>query len=173
MITMVCCACNHGLCVLYIYFPTWNQHIIYLECFVCCFRCKCQHCIAMPTDQECRCCCELKQVMTLFLVLVDVWYGKGLTVWNLHHMSSVRTSVQTGASVGIPSKSAFWLACYYGCIFWLTFRSSLCYGFSLSVCLCNTRDMYLNGWTDQDSLWHGGSPRPWAHCVRWGSWSWP
>lgn len=138
MITVVCCACNHGFCVFYIYFPTWNQLIIYLECFVCCFRCKCQHCIAMPTDQECRCCCELKQVMTLFLVLLDVWYGRGLTVWNLHHMSSVRTSVQLGASVGIPSKSAFWFACYYGCIFWLTFRSSLCYGFSLCLSVCVT-----------------------------------
>jgi len=26
---------------------------------------------------------------------------------------------------------------------------------------------------DQDVTWHGGRPRPWTHCVRWGSSSQP
>jgi len=42
----------------------------------------------------------------------------------------------------------------------------------LSVCLsspvCNVGVLWQNGWTDQDETWHGGRPRPWPHCVRWG-----
>jgi len=26
-----------------------------------------------------------------------------------------------------------------------------------------------NGWMDQDKTWIGDRPRPWPHCVRWGS----
>jgi len=32
----------------------------------------------------------------------------------------------------------------------------------------NVGVMWPNGWTDQDATWHGGRPRPWPHCVRWG-----
>jgi len=29
--------------------------------------------------------------------------------------------------------------------------------------------LWPNGWwMDQDTTWHGVSPRPWGHCVRWG-----
>jgi len=39
----------------------------------------------------------------------------------------------------------------------------------LSVCpVCNADVLWLNGWMDQDETWHGGRPRPWPHCVRWG-----
>jgi len=29
--------------------------------------------------------------------------------------------------------------------------------------------LWPNGWMDQDETWQGGRPRPWPHCVRWGS----
>jgi len=42
----------------------------------------------------------------------------------------------------------------------------------LSVCpVCPLRDVGIlcpNGWMDQYETWHGGRPRPWPHCVRWG-----
>jgi len=39
----------------------------------------------------------------------------------------------------------------------------------LSVCLfvCNVGVLWLNGWMDQDEIWHAGRSRPWPHCVRW------
>ena len=40
----------------------------------------------------------------------------------------------------------------------------------LSVCpVCDVRSLWPNGWTDQDETWQAGRPRPWPHCVRWGS----
>jgi len=44
----------------------------------------------------------------------------------------------------------------------------------MSVCLsclsvCDVGVLRLNGWTDQDETWLAGRPRPWPHCVRWGS----
>ena len=41
------------------------------------------------------------------------------------------------------------------------------------VCLsvrpvCDVGILWPNGWMDQDETWHGGTPRPWRHCVRWG-----
>jgi len=36
----------------------------------------------------------------------------------------------------------------------------------LSVCDVGVQWPY--GWADQDKTWHGGTPRPWPHCVRWG-----
>jgi len=39
----------------------------------------------------------------------------------------------------------------------------------LSVCpVCEVGVLWPNGWTDQDETWHGGRPRPWPHCDRWG-----
>jgi len=42
---------------------------------------------------------------------------------------------------------------------------------SCPVCLsvCSVRALWPNGWTDQDETWLAGRPRPWPHCVRWGS----
>jgi len=40
----------------------------------------------------------------------------------------------------------------------------------LSVCpVCNIGVLWPNGWMDQDETWLAGRPRPWPHCVRWGS----
>ena len=48
---------------------------------------------------------------------------------------------------------------------------------ALSVCLsvgacvlsvCNVGILWSHGWMDQNETWHGGRPRPWPHCVRWG-----
>ena len=50
-------------------------------------------------------------------------------------------------------------------------RFDLCYRTVLmqSVCpACNVGVLWTNGWMDQDKTWHGGRPRPWPHCVRWG-----
>ena len=45
---------------------------------------------------------------------------------------------------------------------------------SLSVCpLCDVIVLWPNGWMDQNETWHGGRPRPWPHCVRWGPSSLP
>jgi len=39
----------------------------------------------------------------------------------------------------------------------------------LSVCpVCNVDVLWPNSWMDQDETLHGGRPRPWPHCVRWG-----
>ena len=54
-------------------------------------------------------------------------------------------------------------------------RFALCY--QTAVCLsvlsvltaCNVRALWPNGWTDQDETWRAGRPRPWPHCVRWGT----
>ena len=35
--------------------------------------------------------------------------------------------------------------------------------------VCNVRALWPNDWTDQDETWHAGRPRPWPHCVRWGT----
>jgi len=39
------------------------------------------------------------------------------------------------------------------------------------VCLsdCNVGALWPNGWMDQDENWRAGRPRPWPHCVRWGT----
>jgi len=29
--------------------------------------------------------------------------------------------------------------------------------------------LWPKGWMDQDATWYGGRPRPWRHCVGWGS----
>ena len=34
--------------------------------------------------------------------------------------------------------------------------------------VCNVGLLWPNGWMDQDETWHGGRPRPWPYCVRWG-----
>jgi len=34
---------------------------------------------------------------------------------------------------------------------------------------CNVGILWPNGRTDQDETCHAGRPRPWPHCVRWGS----
>jgi len=52
--------------------------------------------------------------------------------------------------------------------FTLCYRSVV-YPVCLSVCpICDVRELWPNGWTDQDETWHAGRPRPWPHCVRWG-----
>ena len=35
--------------------------------------------------------------------------------------------------------------------------------------VCDVRVLWPNGWMDQDETWRGGRPRPWPHCVRWGT----
>ena len=35
--------------------------------------------------------------------------------------------------------------------------------------VCDARALWPNRWTDKDETWHAGRPRPWPHCVRWGS----
>ena len=35
--------------------------------------------------------------------------------------------------------------------------------------ICKVDELWLNGWMDQDATWYGDRPRPWLHCVRWGS----
>jgi len=44
---------------------------------------------------------------------------------------------------------------------------------SVLFCLfCPVRDvraLWPNGWTHQDETGHASRPRPWQHCVRWGS----
>ena len=35
--------------------------------------------------------------------------------------------------------------------------------------VCNVGALWPNCWTDQNETWHAGRPRPWPHCVRWGS----
>jgi len=42
----------------------------------------------------------------------------------------------------------------------------------LSICLFVTLvycGQTVDGWMDQDETCHAGRPRPWPHCVRWGS----
>jgi len=40
----------------------------------------------------------------------------------------------------------------------------------LSVCpVCDVCALWPNGSTDQDETWHACRPRPWPHCVRWGT----
>jgi len=34
--------------------------------------------------------------------------------------------------------------------------------------VCDVRALCPNGWTDQKETWHGGRPRLWPHCVKWG-----
>jgi len=42
----------------------------------------------------------------------------------------------------------------------------------LSVCpvlsVCNIGVLCPNDWMDWDETWHGGRPRHWPHCIRWG-----
>ena len=62
----------------------------------------------------------------------------------------------------------FWL-----CHFWATVCQTVCPMLSVRClsCLsvCNVRALWRNGWTDQDKTWHADRPRPWTHCVTWGS----
>ena len=34
--------------------------------------------------------------------------------------------------------------------------------------VCDVGVLWPNDWMDQDTTWHGGRPRPWPYCVRWG-----
>ena len=34
--------------------------------------------------------------------------------------------------------------------------------------VCDVGVLWPNGWMDQGETWHGGRPRLWSHCVRWG-----
>jgi len=49
--------------------------------------------------------------------------------------------------------------------------SDRCLSVCLYVCLsvCDVGVLWPNGWMHQDETWHAGRPRPWSHCVRWGS----
>ena len=35
--------------------------------------------------------------------------------------------------------------------------------------VCDAGVLWPHGCMDQDTTWYGGRPRPWPHCVRWGS----
>jgi len=60
----------------------------------------------------------------------------------------------------------FWATVYKTVRPMLSVRCPSC----LPVCpVCNVRALWSNSWTDQDQTWHAGRPRPWPHCVRWGS----
>ena len=76
---------------------------------------------------------------------------------------AVRLNAGTAAIFGRPFVKRFAL-CY---------RSVVCLSVCLSVlsCLsvCDVRALWPNGWTDQDETWHAGRPRPWPHCISWGS----
>jgi len=53
-------------------------------------------------------------------------------------------------------------------------RSALCHPTVVCLCslscpVCDVRALWPNGWTDQDETWQAGRPRPWPHCVRWGT----
>ena len=39
----------------------------------------------------------------------------------------------------------------------------------LSRPVCNVGVLWPTGWMDEDETWHAGRPRPWPHCVRWGT----
>jgi len=52
--------------------------------------------------------------------------------------------------------------------FVLCYRSVVC-PVCLSVPVCDVRALWPNGWTEQDETRQAGRPRPWPHCVRWGS----
>jgi len=47
-------------------------------------------------------------------------------------------------------------------------RFALCY-WTTVLSVCDVGALWPNGWTDQDEIWHTGRPRPWPHCIRWGS----
>jgi len=50
-----------------------------------------------------------------------------------------------------------------------TFRYNAIGPLSYPVCpVCDVGVLWPNGWMDQDETWHGGRPRSWPHCVRWG-----
>ena len=76
-----------------------------------------------------------------------------------------------------PQRSVKFLnAIYTGSSFWATVCKTVCPMLSdrclscLSVCpVCDVGVLWPNGWMDQDETWHAGRPRPWPHCVRWGS----
>jgi len=53
--------------------------------------------------------------------------------------------------------------------FALCYRTVVCLSVCLSCPVCNVGVLWPNGLTDQDESWHAGRPRPWPHCVRWGS----
>ena len=49
----------------------------------------------------------------------------------------------------------------------LSVRCLSCLPLCMSV--CDNRALWPNGWMDQDETWHARRPKPWPHCVRWGS----
>jgi len=50
-------------------------------------------------------------------------------------------------------------------------RFSLCHrSVVMSACpVCHVGVLWPNDWMDQDETWHASRPRPWPHCIRWGS----
>jgi len=40
---------------------------------------------------------------------------------------------------------------------------------SVVLSVCDVGALWPNGCTDQDETWQAGRPRPWPHCVKWGS----
>jgi len=64
----------------------------------------------------------------------------------------------------------------HSCVFWATvfktvrpMLSDRCLSVCLSCPVCDVRALWPNGWLNQDETWQAGRPRPWPHCVRWGS----
>ena len=58
--------------------------------------------------------------------------------------------------------------------FALCYQSVVCLSVCLSVYLscpvCDAGVLWPNaGWMDQNETWQAGRPRPWPHCVRWGT----
>ena len=43
-------------------------------------------------------------------------------------------------------------------------RFALCYGTAVCLSVCNVGVLWPNGWTDLDTTWYGGRPRP-SHSV--------
>jgi len=53
------------------------------------------------------------------------------------------------------------------CNFWATICKTVC-PMLLDCCLSVTLVvLWPNGWMDQNETWHGGTPWPRPHCVRW------
>ena len=49
-----------------------------------------------------------------------------------------------------------------------TVRSMLSDGCLSCLSVCDVGVLWPKGWMDQYETRHGGRPRPWPHCVRWG-----
>jgi len=52
--------------------------------------------------------------------------------------------------------------------FVLCYRTDVCLSCLSVLSVCDVGVLWRNGWTGQNETWHGGRPRPWPHCVRWG-----